>query len=39
MNFSPNGRQLKFSKRGKNEKIIIGEIKMLNFKNNKGGLY
>ena len=28
MNFSPNGWQLKFKQRGKNEQLIIGEIKM-----------
>jgi len=37
MNFSPNGWQLKFKQRGKNEQIIIGEFKMFNFKNNNNG--
>tara|TARA_B100000900_G_C20554300_1_gene706114 strand:+ start:790 stop:912 length:123 start_codon:yes stop_codon:yes gene_type:complete len=37
MKILPNGRQLRFKKRGKNEQIIIGEIKMFNFKNNNNG--
>jgi hypothetical protein len=39
MKISPNGRQLKITKQSKNKQIIIGEFKMINFKNNKGGLY
>ena len=37
MKFLPNGRQLKFKQKGKNEQIIIGEFKMFNFKNNNNG--
>ena len=37
MNLTPNGWQLKFKQKGENKQIIIGEIKMFNFKNTNGG--
>jgi hypothetical protein len=37
MNLAPNGWQSKFKQKGENKQIIIGEIKMFNFKNNNGG--
>ena len=37
MKLTPNGWQWNFKQRGKNEQLIIGEIKMFNFKNNNNG--
>ena len=38
MKLTPNGWQWNFKQKGKNKQlIIIGEIKMFNFKNNNGG--
>ncbi len=37
MKLTPNGWQWNFKQKGKNKQLIIGEIKMFNFKNNNNG--